>query len=62
MLKHIDVLVHAGLVERSKSGRVVTVTLRPDGIAEAMAWLEKTESFWTSRLSRHARIAQQEKL
>jgi DNA-binding transcriptional ArsR family regulator len=62
VLKHVDVLVHAGLVARRKSGRVVTVTLRPDGMAEAMAWLEKTESFWSSRLSRLARLAKQEKL
>ena len=62
VLKHIDVLVHAGLVERTKSGRVVTVTLRPDGMAEAMAWLEKTESFWSSRLSRLASMARQGKL
>ena len=62
VLKHIDVLLHAGLVARSKSGRVVTVTLRPDGIAAAQAWLEKTESFWSSRLSRLASIARQEQL
>jgi DNA-binding transcriptional ArsR family regulator len=52
VLKHIGVLVEAGLVERTKSGRVVTVTLRPQGMAEAMAWLAKTEEFWSSRLDR----------
>lgn len=62
VLKHIDVLVHAGLVERNKIGRVVTVTLRPKAMAEAMAWLEKTESFWSSRLSRLASMLRQEKL
>ena len=62
VLKHIDVLLHAGLVERSKAGRVVTVTLRPNGMAAAQAWIEETESFWSSRLSRLARIAKQEQL
>lgn len=61
VLKHIDVLVNAGLVERTKSGRVVTVTLRPDGMAEAMAWLEKTEAFWSSGLDRLARVMHREK-
>ncbi len=61
VLKHIGVLVDAGLVDRSKSGRVVTVTLRPNGMAEAMAWLEKTETFWSSRLERLAVVVRQEK-
>lgn len=60
VLKHIGVLVNAGLVERTKSGRVVTVTLRPDGMAEATAWLEKTEAFWSTRLDRLARVARKE--
>ena len=62
VLKHIGVLVDAGLVERTKSGRVVTVTLRPEGMAEAMAWLEKTEAFWSSRLDRLARVARKDDL
>lgn len=61
VLKHIDVLVHAGLVERTKSGRVVTVTLRRNSMAEAMAWLEKTEAFWSSRLTRLAQVVHKEK-
>lgn len=60
VLKHIDVLVQAGLVERSKAGRVVTVTLRPAPMVEAMAWLEKTEAFWSSRLDRLARAVRKE--
>ena len=60
VLKHIGVLVDAGLVERTKSGRVVTVTLRADGMAEATAWLEKTAAFWSTRLDRLARVAGKE--
>lgn len=62
VLKHINVLAEAGLVTRNKTGRVVTVTLRPDAMREAMSWLEKTESFWSSRLARLAAVARQEKL
>ena len=58
VLKHIGVLVDAGLVERTKSGRVVTVTLRPGGMAAATAWLEKTGSFWSSRLDRLAALVE----
>ena len=60
VLKHIGVLVDAGLVERVKSGRVVTVTLRPEGMAEATAWLAKTEQFWASRLDRLAALVTNE--
>lgn len=56
VMKHLDALAAAGLVERSKSGRTVTVTLRPEPMAEAMAWLEKTEAFWSSRLDRLAAL------
>ena len=58
VLKHIGVLEQAGLVERVKSGRVVTVTLRPRAMAEALAWLEKTENFWSSRLTRLVEVAE----
>lgn len=56
VLKHLDVLERAALVSRHKAGRTVTVTLQPAGMAEAMAWLQRTETFWTSRLDRLAAI------
>jgi DNA-binding transcriptional ArsR family regulator len=52
VMKHIDVLVDAGLVTRSKSGRTVTVRLRPQPMREAMEWLRRYERFWSSRLDR----------
>lgn len=54
VLKHIGVLERAKLVRRQKIGRTVNVTLEPKAMAEAMAWLERTEAFWTSRLDRLA--------
>ncbi len=57
VLKHLDVLERAALVSRRKTGRIVTVTLQPAAMAEAMAWLQRTEAFWTSRLDRLAAVA-----
>ncbi|KQP15174.1 helix-turn-helix transcriptional regulator [Pseudorhodoferax sp. Leaf267] len=54
VLKHLGVLERAHLVCRKKTGRTVMVTLAPAAMAEAMAWLERTEKFWTSRLDRLA--------
>lgn len=50
VMKHLDVLDEAGLVTRSKSGRTVTVRLRPQPMREAMAWLRRYERFWSDRL------------
>ena len=52
VMKHIGVLVDAGLVTRSKSGRTVTVRLRPQPMREAMEWLRRYERFWSGRLDR----------
>src|ERR1700723_3496252 len=52
VMKHLDVLADAGLVTRSKSGRTVTVRLRPQPMREAMEWLRRYERFWSSSLDR----------
>ena len=56
VLKHLDVLERAALVSRHKAGRTVTVTLQPAAMAEATAWLQRAETFWTSRLDRLAAV------
>ncbi|GGY02997.1 metalloregulator ArsR/SmtB family transcription factor [Massilia dura] len=58
VLKHLEVLERAALVRRHKTGRTVTVTLQPAAMAEAMAWLQRTETFWTSRLDRLAAVVE----
>src|SRR5882757_1571005 len=50
VMKHLDVLDDAGLITRSKSGRTVTVRLRPQPMREAMDWLRRYERFWSSSL------------
>jgi DNA-binding transcriptional ArsR family regulator len=52
VMKHLDVLDEAGLITRSKSGRTVTVRLRPDPMRQALAWLRRYERFWTMSLDR----------
>src|SRR5271170_6923149 len=58
VMKHLDVLDDAGLITRSKSGRTVTVRLRPQPMREAMEWLRRYERFWSARLDRLAAYAE----
>src|ERR1700690_905289 len=58
VMKHLDVLDKAKLIIRSKTGRVVTVRLRPESMREAMSWLHRHERFWSSRLAKPAATAE----
>jgi DNA-binding transcriptional ArsR family regulator len=58
VMKHLSVLVDAGLITRTKSGRTVTVRLRAQPMREAMAWLSRYERFWTGSLDRLAAYAE----
>jgi DNA-binding transcriptional ArsR family regulator len=58
VMKHLDVLDEAGLIQRRKSGRVVTVTLRPEPMRAAMDWLRRYERFWNERLDALTAYAQ----
>jgi DNA-binding transcriptional ArsR family regulator len=58
VMKHLAVLDAAGLITRSKSGRVVTVRLRPGCMRDAMAWLRRHELFWSDRLDSLAAYAE----
>lgn len=60
VMKHLDVLDHAGLITRSKIGRTVTVRLRPEPIREALDWLRRYERFWSQSLDRLAAYAERE--
>jgi DNA-binding transcriptional ArsR family regulator len=58
VMKHLDVLANAGLINRSKTGRTVTVEISTDPIRNAMAWLRRYERFWTSSLDRLVQYAE----
>lgn len=48
--KHIGQLERAGLVERRVAGRDHWISLRPEPLEEATAWLARYRSFWHRRL------------
>lgn len=58
VMKHLDVLDEAGLITRSKVGRVVTVRLAAKPMREAMDWLRRYERFWSGSLDRLAAYAE----
>ena len=60
VMKHLDVLGTAGLITRSKKGRVVSVRLAAEPMAEAMNWLRRYERFWSASLDRLAAYAEAE--
>jgi DNA-binding transcriptional ArsR family regulator len=58
VMKHLDVLDDAGLITRSKAGRIVTVRLSPEPMRAAMEWLRRYERFWSRSLDRLAVYAE----
>jgi DNA-binding transcriptional ArsR family regulator len=48
--KHIRVLETARLVRRRKAGREHLLTLTPEPMTEALAWMDAQRALWTSRL------------
>jgi DNA-binding transcriptional ArsR family regulator len=48
-MKHLRVLEAAGLVTRSKEGRVVSCELTGEPMREAAQWLAHYEQFWNRR-------------
>ena len=62
-MKHLRVLEDAGLVARSKEGRVVSCELSAAPMKAAAAWMSRYERFWTEKLDSLARyLYQQEEL
>jgi DNA-binding transcriptional ArsR family regulator len=58
VLKHLDVLLAAGLVSREKQGRTVKIRLAPEPLKTAADWLNRYERFWTRGLDRLVEIAE----
>ena len=50
--KHLDVLARAELIERSKAGRVVSVTLTAAPLKDATNWLARYDAFWSGSLDK----------
>lgn len=62
-MKHLRVLEEAGLIARTKEGRVVSCELSAEPMQQAAVWMSRYEKFWTERLDSLARyLYQQEEL
>jgi DNA-binding transcriptional ArsR family regulator len=62
-MKHLQVLENAGLIARSKEGRVVSCELSAAPMKQAAAWMSRYEKFWRENLDSLARyLYQQEEL
>lgn len=48
--KHLKVLESAGLIERTKAGRVYSCRLNPAGMSSADEWLSHYREFWSNQL------------
>jgi DNA-binding transcriptional ArsR family regulator len=60
VMKHLDVLAEAGLLTRSKTGRIVACRLSAGPMEEAMHWLAHYRRFWSSALDRLAAFVEEE--
>jgi DNA-binding transcriptional ArsR family regulator len=62
-MKHLGVLEGAGLIARSKEGRVVSCALTAAPMRQAASWMAHYEKFWSDKLDSLARyLYQQEEL
>jgi DNA-binding transcriptional ArsR family regulator len=52
IMKHLDLLSAAGIVVRTKQGRVVTYRLTPQPLEAAERWLARHRTFWSDSLDR----------
>jgi len=60
VMKHLDVLLDAGLVAREKTGRVVACRLTAKPMEQALAWLKRYQRFWSDNLDRLAAFVEDE--
>jgi DNA-binding transcriptional ArsR family regulator len=60
IMKHLDVLADAGLVARSKTGRVVACRLDAEPMRDAFEWLNRYQKFRSERLDRLAAFLDEE--
>jgi DNA-binding transcriptional ArsR family regulator len=58
VMKHLDVLARAGLVDRVKTGRTVHCRLKAEPMESAMHWLLRYERFWAEKLDALAKFVE----
>jgi DNA-binding transcriptional ArsR family regulator len=60
VMKHLDVLSDAGLVTRTKTGRIVACRLSAWPMQQAMDWLSRYQRFWSENLDRLAAFVEED--
>ncbi|CAN7588241.1 metalloregulator ArsR/SmtB family transcription factor [Bradyrhizobium sp. LjRoot220] len=60
IMKHLDVLSDAGLIEREKTGRTVACRLTARPMEQAMEWLNRYQRFWSDNLDRLAAFVEED--
>jgi DNA-binding transcriptional ArsR family regulator len=60
VMKHLDALSDAGLIERNKIGRTVLCRLTAAPMEQAMQWLDRYQRFWSARLDRLAALVEED--
>jgi DNA-binding transcriptional ArsR family regulator len=60
VMKHLDVLSDAGLIRRTKTGRIVACELTPEPMENAMNWLNRYLRFWSEQLDGLAAFVEKE--
>src|SRR5215470_1503026 len=58
VMKHLDILHDAGLIRRSKTGRIVTVVITEGSLKPALDWLQRRQRFWAASLNRLVQYAE----
>lgn len=48
--QHLDILLNAGLVTRTKQGRKQVYRLQPENLEEVRRWISYFEQFWSTKL------------
>jgi DNA-binding transcriptional ArsR family regulator len=51
VVKHLNTLAHAGLLEREREGRDVRYRVTPEPLSEAVTWIASVGGQWDSRLA-----------
>src|SRR5450432_3945842 len=59
--KHLKLLERAGLIERTKHGREVRISLRGEPLREAAVWVHEYERFWNTKLDQFEQYFKQQK-
>ena len=58
IMKHLDLLAHAGLVQVQTKGREKRYMFNPESLQAASAWIEMIDKQWDERLQRLKKLVE----